>query len=75
MRSLLLDTCALLRLANGEFKSFSRSAMAAMRDADTLFVSPISEWEISLKWRDGGIEFPLEPRELMRQLTNAYLLS
>ena len=75
MRSLLLDTCALLRLANGEFKTFSRSAMATMRDADTLFVSPISEWEISLKWRDGGIELPLEPRELMRQLTNAYLLS
>ena len=75
MRSLLLDTCALLRLANGEFKSFSRSAMAAMRDADALYVSPISEWEISRKWRDGGIELPLEPRELMRQLTNAYWLS
>ena len=75
MRPLLLDTCAILRLANGEFRKFSRSAMAALRDADALYVSPISEWEISLKWRDGGIELPLEPRELMRQLTEAYSLS
>ena len=75
MRPLLLDTCAILRLANGEFRKFSRSAMAALRNADALYVSPISEWEISLKWRDGGIELPLEPRELMRQLTEAYSLS
>ena len=75
MRPLLLDTCAILRLAHGEFRKFSRSAMAALRNADALYVSPMSEWEISLKWRDGGIELPLEPRELMRQLTEAYSLS
>ena len=50
MRPLLLDTCAVLKLANGEFGKFSRSAMKAMREADILYVSPISEWEISLKW-------------------------
>ena len=65
MRPLLLDTCAVLMLANGDFKKFSTSTMKALRDAETLYVSPISEWEISLKWRDGGIELPLEPRELM----------
>ena len=75
MRPLLLDTCAVLRLANGEFKKFSRSAMTALRDADALYVSPISEWEISLKWRDGGLGLPLAPRELMRRLTEAYSLS
>ena len=75
MRPLLLDTCAVLRLANGEFGKFSRSAMDAMREADMLYVSPISEWEISLKWKKGGIELPLEPRMLMRKVIDAYSLS
>ena len=75
MRPLLLDTCAVLMLANGDFKKFSTSAMKALRDAETLYVSPISEWEISLKWRNGGIELPLESRELMRKLTEAYALT
>ena len=75
MRPLLLDTCAVLRLANGEFGKFSRSAMNAMREADMLYVSPISEWEISLKWKQGGIELPLEPRMLMRKVIDAYSLS
>ena len=75
MRPLLLDTCAVLRLANGEFKKFSRSAMKVMRESDILYVSPISEWEISLKWKQGGIELPLDPRALMHKLMNAYSLS
>ena len=75
MRPLLLDTCAVLRLANGEFGKFSRLAMDAMREADMLYVSPISEWEISLKWKQGGIELPLEPRALMRKMVDAYSLS
>ena len=48
MRPLLLDTCAVLKLANGEFGKFSRSAMKAMREADILYVSPISELAMSL---------------------------
>ena len=75
MRPLLLDTCAVLRLANGEFRKFSASAMKAMREADVLYVSPISEWEIALKWRDGGIELPMPPRDLMRMLVESYSLS
>ena len=38
MRPLLLDTCAVLRLANGEFKKFSKGAMKALREADILYV-------------------------------------
>ena len=41
MRPLLLDTCAVLRLANGEFRKFSNGAMKALREADVLYVSPI----------------------------------
>lgn len=75
MRPLLLDTCAVLRLANGEFKKFSKGAMKALREADILYVCPISEWEISLKWRDGGIDLPMPPRDMMRTLVDAYSLS
>lgn len=75
MRPLLLDTCAVLSLANGEFRKFSVPAMKAIREAEMLYVSPISEWEISLKWRDGGIDLPMPPRELMRKLVDAYSLS
>ena len=67
----MLDTCSVLRLANGEFGKFTSSAMKAMREAYMLYVSPISEWEISLKWKQGGIELPLEPRALMQKLMNA----
>ena len=75
MRPLLLDTCAVLMLANGEFGKFSRSAMKTMREADMLYVSPISEWEISLKWKQGGIDLPIEPRALMHELMSAYSLA
>ncbi len=75
MRPLLLDTCAILQLANGDFRKFSPSAIRAMREADILYISPISEWEIALKWHDGGIELPVEPRELIHQLVDAYSLS
>ncbi len=49
--------------------------MKAMREADIIYVSPISEWEIALKWRDGGIELPMSPREMIRQLVDAYSLT
>ena len=75
MRPLLLDTCAVLRFANGEIGKFSRSAMKAMREADMLYVSPISEWEISLKWKQGGIDLPVEPRMLMHEMVSAYSLA
>lgn len=62
-------------LANGEFGKFSRSAMKTMREADMLYVSSISEWEISLKWKQGGIDLPVEPRALMHELMSAYSLA
>ena len=71
----MLDTCAVLMLANGEFGKFSRSAMKTMRETDMLYVSPISEWEISLKWKQGGIDLPVEPRALMHELMSAYSLA
>ena len=65
MRPLLLDTCAVIWLANGELSRFSSGTVRALREAVALYVSSISEWEIALKWRDGDIYLPIPPRELM----------
>ncbi len=35
-------------LANGEFKKFSKGAIKALREADILYVSPISDWNRTL---------------------------
>lgn len=72
MRRLLLDTCAVLWLANGELVRFSRDTLDAMREADDLCISPITEWEISLKWHDGGIVLPMPPRRLLSRFRAKY---
>ena len=46
--TLLLDTCALLWLASGS-RNLSKSARAAIADAQVVYVSPVSAWEIAVK--------------------------
>ena len=75
MRSLLLDTCAVLWLANGEMGRFSPAAVKALREADALYISPMTEWEIALKWRDGGIDLPMPPHELMERFREHFGVS
>ena len=75
MQSLLLDTCAVLWLANGEMDRFSSGAVKALREADALHISPMTEWEIALKWRDGGIDLPMPPRELMERFRTHFGIS
>ena len=70
MRALLLDTCAVLWLANGELDNFSKEALRLIREAEILYMSPITEWEISLKWAKGGIELPMLPREMISRFTS-----
>lgn len=65
MRPILLDTCAILWLANGDLDRFSPPTLDALRNATELCLCSISEWEIALKWRNGGIALPIPPRELM----------
>jgi len=72
MRRLLLDTCAVLWLSNGELQRFSSDAVTAMREAEYLYLSPITEWEISLKWHDGGIILPMPPRRLIARFMDKY---
>ncbi|MDB5726234.1 MAG: putative toxin [Novosphingobium sp.] len=58
-RAVLLDTCALIWLANGD--PIAPDAMAAITHAalaDGIFVSPASAWEIGLLGRSRGNKPP-----------------
>jgi PIN domain nuclease of toxin-antitoxin system len=55
---ILLDTCALLWLANGS-DNLSPTAQELLRaNVGSLFVSAFSAWEIALKHRRGKLELP-----------------
>ena len=57
---LLIDTCALIWLAN---KSDSLSVVARLQieEADEVFVSAASAWEIALKHSKGKLKLPCDP--------------
>ena len=57
---LLLDTCALIWLAN---KSDSLSVVARLQieEAEEVYVSPVSAWEIALKHGNGKLTLPCDP--------------
>jgi len=66
MSDLLLDTCALLWLADGaEMTKASREAVASRN----LHVSPISAWEIANLVRKSRIAFTLPVANWFRQTT------
>ena len=65
MKPILLDTCAVLWLAGGETDRFSDETLRRIRESEIVYVSPITEWEIALKWKSGGIELPVSPREFI----------
>jgi PIN domain nuclease of toxin-antitoxin system len=67
MSDLLLDTCALLWLANGaQMTSDSRKAMATRR----LQVSPISAWEVANLVRKSRIAVSLPVARWFQQTTD-----
>lgn len=67
--NLLLDTCALLWLA-AEPDRLSASARAALDDeANRLFLSDVSIWEIVLKHHAGKLPMPETPRTWIPQQT------
>jgi len=57
---LFLDTCAMLYLADGSQK-LTDHAYRIIDNAKVVFVSPISAWEISLKFHRSQLTLPLEP--------------
>jgi len=71
MRRVLVDTCALIWLATGDAK-LSRSARAAIRDAELLCFSSISIWEIARKVKSGDLEMPVTPTRFADLLVKQY---
>lgn len=62
MSAVVLDTCAVLWLANGD--PMDAGALAAIRAAqavDDVLVSPITAWEIGTKVAKGKLELDTEP--------------
>jgi PIN domain nuclease of toxin-antitoxin system len=57
---LFLDTCALLWLAGGNPR-LTGELLEVVDQADRVYVSPISAWEISLKVERGALALPMEP--------------
>ena len=68
MRAILLDTCALLWLANGA--GLSGAALQALEEMEGqsggIAVSPISAWEVGQLASRGRIMLPMEPQSWFR---------
>lgn len=62
MRRLVLDTCALLWLAAGSSRISNRT-FRIIDNAEIVYVSAISAWEISLKVAQEKLRLPLSARE------------
>ena len=72
--AVLLDTCALLWLGIGS-DSLSQSARLTIEETETVFVSPVSLWEISNKYRQGKLKLSLSPREWFARVCEKYRLT
>ena len=64
----LLDTCALIWLANGEVNKWSKRAIDAFYDlSNEIYVSTVSSWEISIKWSNGKLKWAIKPDEMINK--------
>ena len=73
-RTLVLDTCAFIWLATGA-PELSREARSAIDEADTVWVSAISAWEISLKVAHETLELPSPVAEWFPRVVDHHHLS
>lgn len=71
---LLLDTCALLWLAQGGGR-LSESALSAIDRAAMVYVSAISGFEVGLKYRQGKLKLPSPPGFWFDAVTKHHQLS
>jgi len=74
MTSILLDTCALIWLGNGD-TALSIDARQAIEECETVYVSPISLWEVSNKCRNGKLQLKHPPREWFDRILKRYQLT
>ena len=71
MNRVLCDTCALIWLATGDAK-LSRVARNVIRDAELLYFSSISIWEIARKVKAGELEIPVSPTLFADMIVKQY---
>lgn len=69
--NVLLDTCALLALADGDLP---RGAAGALRKASEAFVSVVSPWEVAIKAAGGKLRLMEPPVHWFRGLAERYEL-
>jgi PIN domain nuclease of toxin-antitoxin system len=67
--NVLLDTCALLALADGELP---RGAAGALRKAPEALVSVVSPWEVAIKTAGGKLRLMEPPDRWFRGLAEQY---
>ena len=72
--NLLLDTCALIWLACRSRK-LSPKTYTAIDDADIVYVSTISAWEIGLKVAKGQLTLSCSPREWFARAMDVHSLT
>lgn len=73
MISILLDTCALIWLGNGD-AALSLDARQAIEECESVYVSPISLWEVSNKCRKGKLLLKHPPREWFDRIIQRHQL-
>jgi len=71
---MLLDTCALLWLAQGG-GSLSADVRERLASSSLVAVSAISGFEIGIKHRKGKLLLPLEPLSWMREIVRHHDLT
>ena len=74
MNGILLDTCAIIRLASGAGE-LSKAAMDEIARASLAYVSPISLWEIALKVKSGNLVLTGEPETFFTDAVENYDLT
>ena len=74
MTSILLGTCALIWLGNGD-TALSLDARQAIEECESVYVSPISLWEVSNKCRKGKLLLKHPPREWFDRILQRYQLA
>ncbi len=72
--NLILDTCALIWLATGSNR-LSKKTLTIINEADMVFVSAITAWEISLKAARDQLELPLPPLAWFRKSIHVHSLT
>ena len=73
--SFVLDTCAILALSGIADRPVSPVTSRDLAEADELIVSPISLYEIGVKWKKGLLKLSIEPERYWNRCVKAYDLS